>query len=83
MIDLKPLGNPMLTSMVRGIIRYLSVTSLRNALQREPTTFEVICYEYELWFRELSRRLEEITKIYQKIHDLACSLDESRETLWH
>jgi len=67
MTDLKPLTNLMVTSVVGWMARYL----LRNALRREPTIFEVMYYDCELWLKELSQRQQERMKIYQTIHDLA------------
>ena len=72
MTDLKPLTNSMVTSMMRGMVRYL----LRNVLQRELTVLEILYCECELWLWNFFRWYQERLNTYQVIHDLAWGFDE-------
>ena len=69
MTDLKPLTNLMASVMIEVMRQRMAVETLRKALQREPTSLEIMYYENELWLCELIRWEQRRLETYQKVHD--------------
>jgi hypothetical protein len=66
----------MLSLMVSGMLEQMTISSLRDLLQREPMPLEYLYYRLELeqwaqasWWWELDRWWQEIQASFDKIHN--------------